>query len=335
MADNKYPDAKWYPEQININIEDGENPVIIIDAAGYILSINKEARNKWRLDSGDIAGKPLLDVFYGNSVYDNDYCCLSPILESLGRRVEFKEKIFIIKTLTSREPSLMKVTTSLIKDDQRIAGVRAVYEEINWQKFLEAPNHRSDEQGIRSDNILNCPDILNGLIDIIGVRDSYTRVHSERVSRYAELISQEMGLPAGQVKQAGLAGAVHDIGKIGIDENILLKPSPLTVDEFNEIKKHPEIGARILSHIGIGADTIPIVMHHHERYDGKGYPGGLKGGRIPLLSRVLAVADTFDAMTSARIYRSPYTTARAVEEIKKNAGSQFDPEVVDAFLKII
>jgi len=176
---------------------------------------------------------------------------------------------------------------------------------------------------------------IKALSELIEVKDPYTRGHSSRVAQWSTKIAKEMGISGPQLERIFLAGLLHDIGKIGIKGAILNKPSRLTPEEYEEIKKHPVIGAEILKEIKHLQDIVPVILHHHERWDGKGYPKGLKGKEIPLWSRIMAVADTFDAMTSSRPYRRALSMEEAIEEIRKNAGTQFDPEVVRMFLKII
>ena len=148
-------------------------------------------------------------------------------------------------------------------------------------------------------------DMVQTLRYTVEAKDSYTRGHSDRVSEYSVLIGEKLGLPAEQIKTLRIGGLFHDIGKIGIPDSILLKPAKLTDEEYSQIKNHPSIGAHILGSAAIFQDIIPIVKHHHERYDGNGYPSKLKGEEIPYLARIAAVADTFDAMTSRRSYRGP------------------------------
>lgn len=169
----------------------------------------------------------------------------------------------------------------------------------------------------------------------VEAKDSYTRGHSDRVSEYSVLIGKYLNLPESDLKLLKIGGLFHDIGKIGIPDSILLKETKLTNDEYSEIKNHPTIGAHILSNASIFKDMIPIVKHHHERYDGFGYPSGLKGENIPLLARISAVADAFDAMTSRRTYRNSLPLEIVKEEIEKNKGTQFDPRIADVFLDIL
>ena len=169
----------------------------------------------------------------------------------------------------------------------------------------------------------------------VEAKDPYTRGHSDRVSAFSVLIGKYMNLSQDDLKNLEIGGLFHDIGKIGVPDTILLKDTKLTDDEYSEIKNHPAIGKHILSNATIFKDVIPIVYHHHERYDGHGYPGKLKGEEIPLLARITAVADTFDAMTSKRSYRDSLPLEKVRAEIEKCSGTQFDPEIAKVFLDII
>lgn len=169
----------------------------------------------------------------------------------------------------------------------------------------------------------------------VEAKDSYTRGHSDRVAEYSTLIGKNLNLPEQDLKTLRIGGLFHDIGKIGIPDAILLKDTKLSFEEYSEIKNHPSIGAHILSNSTIFKDIIPIVKHHHERYDGRGYPSKLKGDSIPLLARITSVADAFDAMTSRRTYRNSLPIDIVKNELEKNKGTQFDPKIADIFLDIL
>lgn len=169
----------------------------------------------------------------------------------------------------------------------------------------------------------------------VEAKDSYTRGHSDRVSEYSVLIGKYMGLPEEDLNALRIGGLFHDVGKIGVPDSILLKTDKLTDDEYSEIKNHPTIGAHILSSATIFQDLIPIVKHHHEKFDGTGYPAKLKGEYIPFFARIAAVADTFDAMTSKRSYRDPLPLDVVMAEIERCKGTQFDPKIADVFLDIL
>ncbi len=170
---------------------------------------------------------------------------------------------------------------------------------------------------------------------IIDAKSPWTKGHSERVTKYALAIGKEIGLSEEQMKNLEIAGLLHDIGKIGISELILDKPDKLSEEEYSVIKKHPDVGADILLPIKQLKEVIPAIRHHHEHFDGSGYPMGLKGEEIPLLARILAVADAFDAMHSDRPYRRGMSIDEIVQELKRCKGTQFDPKIVDAFLKVL
>lgn len=169
----------------------------------------------------------------------------------------------------------------------------------------------------------------------VEAKDPYTSGHSNRVAKYSELIGKYLGLSEQDLKNLHIGGLFHDIGKIGIPDSILLKDSSLTTDEYSQIKNHPAIGAHILCNARIFKDIIPIVKHHHEKYDGTGYPSQLKGNNIPYLARITTIADSFDAMSSKRNYRNELTIESIINEIEKNKGFQFDPQISDIFLDIL
>lgn len=178
---------------------------------------------------------------------------------------------------------------------------------------------------------------LKALTNSIDAKDQYTRGHSERVAFIARWIAEQMAashrLSAADIHTIYLAGLLHDIGKIGIGENVLRKKDKLTDQERAVICSHPRIGATILSEIRQMDKIVPGVLYHHERLDGKGYPDGLQGEQIPLIARIINLADAFDAMTSRRVYRDAMSIRRALMEIQKGSGTQFDPDVVAAFLR--
>lgn len=169
----------------------------------------------------------------------------------------------------------------------------------------------------------------------VEAKDTYTRGHSDRVSEFSVLIGKHLGLSNEDLKVLQIGGLFHDIGKIGVPDSILLKEGKLTDDEYSEIKNHPTIGAHILSNATIFQNIIPIVKHHHEKYDGNGYPSKLKGEDIPYFARIAAIADTFDAMTSKRTYRDALPLEVVIAEIEKCKGTQFDPKLDDVFLDIL
>lgn len=172
------------------------------------------------------------------------------------------------------------------------------------------------------------------LANAIELRDHYTRGHVERVRDYAVLIAQQLGWTDSRRNHLAYGSILHDIGKIQIAEHVLAKPGPLDEAEWEEMKRHPVIGAEMVKDIPYLAPAVPIIRHHHERWDGQGYPDGLAGEEIPLAARIVAVADSLDAMLTSRSYRWALSADKAYEEIVRCSGSHFDPQVVKAFQRV-
>lgn len=173
---------------------------------------------------------------------------------------------------------------------------------------------------------------LRAIILSLEEKDSYTHGHSLRVADYAGMIGRELGLPELRARELELCALFHDIGKIGIPDNVLLKTARLTRAEFEIMKSHPVRSARILEKVSALRNLIPGIKHHHERFDGFGYPDGLQGEDIPLYARIILIADTYDAMTSTRPYRLALDKELAFGELHNCAGAQFDPQLVEAFI---
>jgi len=175
---------------------------------------------------------------------------------------------------------------------------------------------------------------LMSLVSAIEAKDTYTQQHSSRVTEYALKIAHKMGCVRDELQRLESSGPIHDIGKIGINDSILNKPGRLTEEEFDQIKAHPLIGVNIVSPLGLNQEELAIIRNHHERWDGRGYPDGLRQDNIPRLARILAVADAFDAMKSSRAYRKALPFSVCCQELRDNSGTQFDPEAVEAALSV-
>jgi putative nucleotidyltransferase with HDIG domain len=178
-------------------------------------------------------------------------------------------------------------------------------------------------------------DSTRALVAAVEAKDPYTEKHSVTVAHYAMNFARHLGLAAAQVQAIGTAAILHDIGKIGIPDSILTKPGKLEPEEFELVKRHPVLGTQILEHIRFLRSELPFILHHHERWDGRGYPAGLAGEAIPLGARILHIADATDAMLSARSYKPGYDLDRVIGELRRGAGKQFDPALVEAFLQWI
>ena len=208
----------------------------------------------------------------------------------------------------------------------------------NYQKQLEAEVDRKTIQLQKTLEALQFAslDSIHRLSRAAEYKDEDTGAHIERMSRYSEAVARKMGLCRKTVERILYAAPMHDVGKIGVPDKILLKPGPLDPDEWEIMKKHTTIGARILSGSRTGFIKLAevIALTHHERWDGTGYPQGLKGTRIPLAGRITAIADVFDAMTTRRPYKEPFSVEKSFDIIRESKGTHFDPDVVDAFLAI-
>ncbi|HAJ79138.1 MAG TPA: diguanylate cyclase, partial [Fibrobacteres bacterium] len=166
-------------------------------------------------------------------------------------------------------------------------------------------------------------------------KDPFTKEHSHNVAGYSVAIAREMGMPQQEIDIIKYASLLHDIGKISVPQEILIKTDPLTPEEYCVLQKHPVVGVSIVKDIKFMEKEIPIILHHHERFDGKGYPNGLMGREIPLGARIVAAADAYDAMTSGRGYKGKLSPLEAQEELKKGSGSQFSPEIVEFFISAL
>lgn len=176
---------------------------------------------------------------------------------------------------------------------------------------------------------------INSLAYAIEARDPYTRGHSERVTTYAVRLGEYVGLSKKKIQLLRYCCRMHDVGKIGVPDSVLLKPGRLTLEERAQIELHPVYGAEILGDLKFIREGIPIILHHHERFDGKGYPYGMKKEKIPVEVRIITIADAFDAMTSDRPYRKALPMAVVMEELRVHSGKQFDPQLLKAFVKIV
>jgi HD-GYP domain-containing protein (c-di-GMP phosphodiesterase class II) len=176
-------------------------------------------------------------------------------------------------------------------------------------------------------------DSVKMLVEAIDAKDSYTRGHSDRVRKWSVALAEKLGFSEKRLESLEFGALLHDIGMIGIKDEVLQKPDPLNSMEYEHIQEHPLIGVKIVEGGSSFKDEIPMIRHHHERFDGSGYPDGLVGENIPLEARIISIADAFDAMSSLRPYRREMSQEDALVEMEKGKGKQFDPKILEIFIK--
>ncbi|MBE9580852.1 MAG: response regulator [Proteobacteria bacterium] len=293
-------------------------------------------------------GRPVLVAsFYreGKNTDNNNLICIERVLvKRISEGLPFLMKdacdpslsntgtLSLIATpLKIRDKIFGVLTAAIVKEESIPFNVKDLY----YLNFVARRTASVIENVALYENIYeNLFATLYAFVEAIEARDPYTKQHSSRVAEFALKIGKEMGCSHEELDLLNFSGHLHDIGKIGIRDSILLKRGRLTAEEYEIIKKHPVIGSSIIGHVGLMSEEQKIIRHHHERWDGCGYPDGLKGEAIPFLSRILAVADTYDAMASDRAYRKRIAENVIVDTIAEKAGTQFDKEVVSSFLKV-
>lgn len=224
-------------------------------------------------------------------------------------------------------------SANLVKANKRLMRELSIRNTV----LEETIDERTERLALTYEHLQNVyMKIITTLVSVIEAKDPYTKSHSENVARYSVAIAKVMGLSLAQIELINKAAKLHDIGKITLHDSVLLKPERLTAEEYEEIKLHPLKAEEILKPLDFLNVAIELIRQHHEKYDGSGYPFGMKGEQIHLGARIMAVADAFDAMTSGRSYKErSLSKEEAAEEVKNNAGGQFDPKVVDAFLRVL
>lgn len=271
---------------------------------------------------------PLAGTIYERAVSERNYVLAGPGEPNPHTGAPLTSSFLAIPFMMSNE--VFGIISLSGKDD----GAAFTQDEVSLAlTFVKKAAQRIENNALYDVLYHNLFNTLRSLVNSIEARDSYTRQHSERVTACAVQIGEAMNLSAEERDAIRFGGYLHDIGKIGVRDTVLLKPGVLTSEELSEIRLHPVIGGNIIKPIRFFPKEREMILHHHERFDGRGYPQGLEGERIPLNARILAVADTYDAMTTSRPYRAARTHALAVEELNRCAGTQFDAAVVKAFFQ--
>ena len=276
-----------------------------------------------------------------SDIYMPEMDGLTFLREALGR---YPDMAFVMLTgvadVTTAVECLKLGALDYIAKPVLIEEVRARVDKALEKRDLVLQNRfyqKNLESRVRELDRANRQALVNGvqmLVHALEAKDAYTSGHSARVSRYAVKTAVQLGYTGDRLEQIRLGGELHDIGKIGTREDILNKPGPLSPEEFQHVKGHAALGERILApFLGESPTVLRIVRSHHERLDGRGFPDGLSGDRIPVEARIVAVVDAFDAMTTNRAYRPPRVAADAFDELRRCVGTHFDPEAVEAFLR--
>ncbi len=242
--------------------------------------------------------------------------------------------------IETQQQLMQRAETAVEQAKQRGGDQIVVWRDLCRMEPLPQESHRLTRDGVsrwvkhlRQQIRSTCVESTRALVAAVEAKDHYTEAHSLTVAAYAEAIGKRMDMPARAVETLHDAALLHDVGKIGIPDAILTKPGPLTEEEFVVIKKHPALALDILRHISFLTDERPFILHHHERFDGQGYPHGLAGGQIPIGARILAVTDALDTMLSPRTYKKPYSLEQTKSELIRHAGKQFDPDIVMTTLR--
>ena len=238
---------------------------------------------------------------------------------------------FFIKPVDLK--ALKKAVDRCLEEQEKAIENKRLYQEVAEQN-IELEKMMKKIKGLNEELSEAYIETIKSLAEALEAKDSYTKSHSDIVADYAKKIAEKMGLPFYEIKKIFHSALLHDLGKMAIPDGILNKPGPLSEKEWEEVRKHPGKSEEILKSLSF-VTFLPIIRHHHERYDGTGYPDKLSADMIPLGARILAVADSFEAMTRDRSYRKALSKERAIEEIKRCSGSQFDPKVVMAFLEVL
>lgn len=325
-----------YPYKIMAIDDDGG----ILDSLSVVLKRNGYALDTYtnQLDAIEVLRKEHYDLLLLDFIMDPLHG--DQVVEKIR---EFDKSLYILlltghKDLAPPLETLKKLDIQGYCEkssefEQLLLLIQSGLKSVDQMKLI---NKINDELSDKNEELEKAYlDTIGILRQTVEAKDPYTRGHSDRVSEYSVLIGKKLGLDDKTLHTLKIGGLFHDIGKIGIPDSILLKESKLDDNEYSQIKNHPSIGAHILGDVEMFKDIIPIVLHHHERFDGHGYPSQLKGNDIPYVARIAAVADTFDAMTSKRSYRNALPLDVVKDEIKRCSGTQFDPSIAEAFLDIL
>jgi len=321
-----------------LNAETGS--LMLFDSEGEVLTIkksyglNEEIIRKTRVKKGETIvgwvaqnGKPL--IIHGRA--DLPVRCTQTGIVPIKGRKKYEKVNSICVPLKTRKGVIGVVNLNRKEDANPFTedNLKLLFTMANDVAF--AIENATLYQNLHESYL----SIIRALVSALELKDSHTRGHSESVTRYAVALAKKLKLFPQEIESIEVAAILHDVGKIGVQESILNKPGKLNNEEWKEMKRHPEFSYKILKEVNFPWEIKPVIYAHHERYNGKGYPARLKGEKIPLGARILAVADTFAAMTSDRAYRKGLSKEMAIEELKRVAGTQLDPELVKVFVEML
>ncbi len=307
--------------------------IVILNDRDEIAFINRAAELVRGVSRDNLVGRPVRDCHQAESG------------QRVARALDYLRsdagKAFTRMVEDQRQGRFYENTYAAVKNaDGRFLGSMVLSRDITDRRRLEA--ERAAHTRELSERVEDLSAKLHGLfaasmaclVQVLEAKDPYTQGHSVRVARLATVMGEYRWGVSPQTADLELAGKLHDIGKVAIHENVLNKPGPLSADEYAHVKTHPVEGEKIIAEIPRLQSVAQVVRHHHERFDGGGYPDGLAREDIPLASRIIAVADSYDAMTSSRPYRPAMPSETAAYRIQAGAGTQFDPDLVDLFLDL-
>ncbi|MDM8551901.1 HD domain-containing protein [Desulfobacterales bacterium HSG2] len=321
-------------ERIRIIIDSMNEGMIAVDNRFIITEVNAMSCYIWETRRDSLIGKNLYDLFDMPSFRKN----IAHLTSRSKRHVRFELEIHspverslsVSASRIGRNNGYVLILQD-ITDEKKMTDLKDEYLGILSSEFKTALEELEAAHLDLNEAYL---DTIQRLVMAAEYKDEDTGAHIVRMSQYSALIAEKLGLPSAEVKNILYAAPMHDVGKIGIPDSILMKPGKLTIEEFNIMKNHTTIGAKILadSKAKILQTAQKIAISHHEKWNGRGYPQGLSGDKIPIVGRIAAVADVFDGLTSKRPYKDPYPTEVAVDIIRKERGEHFDPDVADVFI---
>lgn len=292
-------------------------PTTVIGRDFKLLRINEDVIKLTGIERENVIGKRCYDVFGNGSICNN--CPVRAAFSSKQIEKNLKQEL----TRKDAEIFIEQTAIPILEDNGNVKSVLEIIFDVTDRVKLEKEN---GELFIET---------VSAFSSLIEKRDKYTGMHSSNVQKISIQIGKQLNLSPMEIDELSIAALLHDIGKIGVPEQVLSKPGKLTQEEYEQVKAHSRMGSDTIKDIPRLKNIAKYILHHHERFDGGGYPEGLKGKEIPLLSRIISVADVYDALTSDRVYRKRLTSREALHLMKEGKGSQFDPKLIEIFIPMI